>query len=566
MYTRSIRRLIVILTAAWLSPLAALAQQPPAPDAASGLPAASATPAASGTLVAPSVMYKVQAPTERLEMIVHTSRILTTEKKILQVQVGNSDVLELVTLSPNQIQISTKVAGVTQVNLWDENKKLFTIDVLVLGDVRQLEMMLKAAFPEAALKVVPVANAVMISGFVDKNEHIDRIIQIAEQYYPKVINGMTVGGVQQVLLHVKVMEVSRTKLRQFGFDWSKVTGGNIVTSGPTGLLADANPSELTSPANLFRTASPSTFAFNIGSGSNAFFGVLDALRQDNLMKIMSEPTLVTVSGRAASFNSGGKIPVPTPQSLGTLSIDWQSYGTQIEFVPIVLGNGKIRLEVKPMISELDYSTSTTIQGTTVPGIKSRDANTAVELMAGQTLAIAGLVQTRLEAQNAGLPWIGDLPYLGAAFRNVNEQRNEVELLILVTPELVDPLDACEVPPCGPGMETTSPSDWELYMKGHIEVPKCPKGNCGDCNGNGANAGDCGNPPPDGMIGSPAETVPSPQPSDTARRPARNAAASNAGPNNRYSPAKTNDSGAGSPREARNGPPGFIGPVGYDVVK
>ncbi len=241
----------------------------------------------------------------------------------------------------------------------------------------------------------------MISGFVDKPEHIDRIVRIAEEYYPKVINNMTVGGVQTVLLHVKVMEVSRTKLRRLGFDWAKISGSNAFISGPSGLLNDtsSNVTGAIAPGTIFRSALPSTFAFNVVSGNSAFFGVLDALRQDNLMKIMAEPTLVAESGRAASFNSGGEIPVPTPQSLGTLSIDWKQYGTQIDFVPIVLGNGKIRLEVRPNVSELDYANSTTIPGTTVPGIRSRKADTAVEMTAGQTLAIAGLVQSRVEAEN-----------------------------------------------------------------------------------------------------------------------------------------------------------------------
>jgi pilus assembly protein CpaC len=400
----------------------------------------------------------------------------------------------------------------------------------------------------------------MISGFVDQAEHIDRIIRIAEEYYPKVINNMTIGGCQQVLLHVKVMEVSRTKLRRLGFDWAQVSGSNIVTSGPSGLLTDYNPTGLTTPANLFRSAAPSTFAFNVVNGNNSFFGVLDALRQDNLMKVMAEPTLVTVSGRAASFNSGGKIPVPTPQSLGTISIDWQNYGTQINFVPIVLGNGKIRLEVRPSVSELDYTTSTTISGTTVPGIKLRDADTGVEMMAGQTLAIAGLVQSRIESENRGLPWISDVPYLGVAFRKVHETTNEVELLILVTPELVEAMDACEVPPCGPGTQTTSPSDWELFMKGHLEVPKCcpAGGNCGgNCrpNGGGPDA-----PPPDGMIG-PGEQVPAPQPNGATGRRMRTSE-----PHSRYTSSKPNASAAATPATAENGPPGFIGPVGYDVVK
>ena len=153
--------------------------------------------------------------------------------------INNPDVLTLTPLSPNQIQISAKATGVTQVNLWGEDRKLHTIDVIVYGDAQELAMILRTTFPKAVLKVVPVSNAVLISGFVDKAEHIARIVQIAEEYYPKVINNMTVGGVQQVLLHVKVMEVSRTKLRQLGFDFAKITGSNVVASGVSGLLSNA---------------------------------------------------------------------------------------------------------------------------------------------------------------------------------------------------------------------------------------------------------------------------------------------------------------------------------------
>jgi pilus assembly protein CpaC len=544
MYTRFFWRLLALSAVSWFFASTIYAQ-----EAAPVIP-----------LTKPSILFKVKNPDDRLEMIIHTSRILSTEGKIVQIEPGNHEILDMTTLSPNQVQITAKALGVTQVSLWDENKNLYTISVLVVGDSRELALMLRSAFPDCALKVIPVKDAVMISGFVDKNEHIDQIVTIAEQYYPKVINGMTVSGVQQVLLHIKVMEVSRTKLRKLGFDWGKITGTNYVTSAPTSLLSDYNPSALTSPPNLFRTATPGTFAFNVGSGSAAFFGVLDALEQDNLMKIMSEPTLVAISGEQASFNSGGKIPVPTPQSLGTLSIEWQNYGTQIKFVAIVLGGGVIRLQVQPLISELDSSTGTTIAGTTVPGIKSRDASTSVQMMAGQTLAIAGLVQTKIEAEKGGLPWVSDVPYLGAAFRHVKELRNEVELLILVTPELIEPLDSNEVPPCGPGMQTTSPNDLELYMKGHLEVPKrCPTGAaCG--NRGGSNCGPDGDnssgPPSDGMIGT-EERIPTPQPSneDSHRKP-----------NNRHTPSKPNSPASSLPSGSPDNPPGFIGPVGYDVVK
>jgi pilus assembly protein CpaC len=548
MFTRSLLRLLLPLAMPAFLPLAALAQKPAAAPAN------------------PSIVYKVQSPNERLEMTVHSSRILTLDQKIPQAQVNNPDLLDLTPLSPYQIQVSAKATGVTQINLWGEDQKLFCIDVLIYGDAKELEMILRSTFPNAALKVVPVSSSVLISGFVDKPEHIDRITTIAEQYYPKVINNMTVGGCQQVLLHVKVMEVSRTKLRRLGFDFAKFTGPNYVGSGVAGLLMSSLDTSQ-SLATAVQSGAPNTFAFGVVNGNNAFFGVLDALRQDNLLKIMADPTLVTVSGRAASFNSGGEFPTPVPQSLGTISIEWKKYGTQIDFVPIVLGNGNIRLEVRPRVSELDYANGVTINGSVVPGLKSRDADTGVEMMAGQTLAIAGLVQTRLESQNRGLPWISEVPYLGVPFRKVHETSNEVELLMLVTPELVEAMDANEVPQCGPGMQTTSPSDWELFMKGYLEVPNCCPAN-GQCQTNGSNPAE---PPPDGMILTPGEKVPTPLPADAAGGPTHrgsntSAMPSHSRPHSRQTRPNPNSSTADSASQARNSPPGFIGPVGYDVVK
>jgi pilus assembly protein CpaC len=522
-----------------------------------------------------SVLFKVQNSNERLEMTVHTSRILAMEQKIPQAQVNNPDILELTPLSPTQIQVSAKAAGVTQINLWGEDQKVSTIDVIVFGDARELTMVLRSAFPNAALKVVPVANSVMISGFVDQPEHVERIVRIAEEYYPKVINNMAVGGCQQVLLHVKVMEVSRTKLRRLGFDWGKVTGSNVVTSSPIGLVTDYVPGTYYNPPQSpWRSGSASTFAFNVVNGSSAFYGVLDTMRRDNLLKIMAEPTLVTVNGRPAMFNSGGEFPLPIAQSLGTVTAEWKKYGTQVDFVPIVLGNGKVRLEVHPRISERDDANGATIGTTFVPAIKSREADTGVELSAGESLAIAGLVQSRQESENRGLPWISDLPYIGAAFRRVEEVCNEVELLILVTPELVEGMAANEVPECGPGMQTTSPSDWELFMKGHLEVPKCCPNPCanGECQQNG-NCPD--GPPSDGMILRPEENIPTPSPSGRPARTSRTApdaagqSPDGSGPSatqNRYTRARANTPPAGASAGSDNTPPGLSGPVGYDVVK
>ena len=428
----------------------------------------------SGTVLAqsddfrpPSIIHKVRGANERMEMTVTTSRILTLDEKIPTAQVNNPEILELTPLSPTEIQMWAKTPGVTQVNLWDENDRIYSIDVIVYADTRELSMILAEEFPNAAIKVKPISTGVLISGFVDQPEHVSTIVEIANEYYPRVMTNMQVGGVHQVLLHIKVMEVSRTKLRALGFDWTQVSGANVIRVMGAGVV-DAIGAAASNGGAL---------TFNVIDGGNSFTGLLEAMRRDNLAKILAEPTLVTLSGRPATFQSGGEVPVITGGGLGVPpNTEYKEYGTKIDFVPIVLGNGLIRLEVRPEISEVDPSRS---QGS-VPAFRTRKVDTAVELMAGQTLAIAGLIQTRIESRRVGIPWLSELPYLGMMFRRVVEERNEVELLIMVTPELVGPMDPAEVPRFGPGLQTESPTDWQLFVRGHIEVPAC----CQSCGGAG----------------------------------------------------------------------------------
>jgi pilus assembly protein CpaC len=180
------------------------------------------------------------------------------------------------------------------------------------------------------------------------------------------------------------------------------------------------------------------------------------------------------------------------------TVQYRQFGTQIEFVPIMIGNGLIRLEVRPDITEIDPSLRDSVTG--VPGFRQRMADTAVELRAGQTLAIAGLVFTREDSINRGIPILADLPWVGIPFRRVSNLRNDVELLIMVTPEFCEAMDANEVPPCGPSQLTTTPTDCELYGRGYLEVPKnCPGGNCGPGGGMGPGMLGPGGPGTDSML-------------------------------------------------------------------
>ncbi len=487
--------------------------------------------------------------TEKSSRILTLSSQLTDASKIPQAQVNNPEVLELTPLSPTQIQVFAKKPGVTQVNLWDENGDVFTVDVIVYADARELSMLLETEFPNAALEVKPMRDGVLISGYVDQPDDARNIVGIAEQFYQKVLTNIRVGGVHQVLLHVKAMEVSRTKLRSLGFDWTYIDGESLVSSGVSGLLGTVG-------LGSFTTGPAATVKFDIVDGDTTFMGVLEALRQDNLAKILAEPTLVTTSGRPAFFHVGGEVPYLVPQGLGTTAIEYKEYGTRVDFVPIVLGNGRIRLEVRPRVSDIDAGRSIVVDGQVVYAFSKHEVDTGVEMQAGQTLAIAGLVQNRIESQRRGLPVIGEMPYVGPAFRRVEEQMNEIELLVFVTPELVDAMDAEEVPPCGPGLRTASPGDCELYMKGYVEVPNCcPPGAPGTLDPPGAipTSGDLITAPGEILIESPRTRGSMLRVAPAAMR--------------RHDPSRPHNRAArAGPGKAASELPGFMGPIGYDALK
>jgi len=449
-------------------------------------------------LGSPKIIRKISQQSERLEMTTNSSRILTLDMSIPRVQVNNPELVAVTPLSATQIQISAKKPGVTQVNLWDSDKKIHTIDVIIYGDVRELEVALQTQFPNSSVEVRKYSQSLMLTGFVDSPDHVNPIMRLAEDYAPKVINNLQVGGVQQVLLKVKLYEVSRTKLRRLGVDFAHLSsGGGFIASRPSGLI-----SAVTSAGGVTTVADTggATLEFGLVSGNNTFFGFLDALEQNNIAKVLAEPNIVAISGRPAQFLEGGEIPILVPQGLGVSTIEYKPFGTEVDFLPIVLGNGNIRLEVRPRVSDIDNSIGVVLNGATIPGFRVRQADTAVEMKAGQTFALAGLIQRRTESIKRGLPFVSDIPFIGVPFRSVEERVNEIELLILVTPEFVDAMDPHEVPECFPGSGTMSPGSGALYCGGRLEVPNaygpCGPEGCGSqgCSSQGCSEGDprCGN--------------------------------------------------------------------------
>lgn len=425
---------------------------------------------------------------QNVKMVINTSREISTEKPFQRVRIQNPNVLSVIPLEGgNRLQISALQAGITTLDLMAGDDSVHTVEVMVIGDSRELDAILREQFPGSNLHVTPVQQGCIVSGIVTSDADVESVIQIAELYFPTVINRINVLGVHTIQLETQIMEVSRTKLRELGIDWGVINGNDAVTQSVSGLLSASS-----SAAGL-ATSGGETFKVGVVQNSTTFLGVVRALRQNNLVKVLANPTITAVDGRPASFNAGGEIPIVVPAGLGQVAIQYREYGTRVDMVAKVKGDGVVWLEVRPYVSEIDPTRSVTLQGISVPGLRSRFLETGVELQAGQTLALGGLLQMRTESINTGLPFFGDLPYLGTFFRSNRELQNEVELLITVTPNFAGPMDPCEVPVGGPGLNTVSPTDKELYWKGYMEVPA----------GNAPQAGGV----PMGMIGGDGTGVP-----------------------------------------------------------
>lgn len=423
------------------------------------------------------VAHTISQPLERIEMLVKSSRILKLESRIPKFQVHNESVLGASPISTNQIQIFAKSPGSTQLNLWDTEDNLYTVEVTVEADAREVEGILSSQLPFASLKVMPVNNSAIISGTVTSVDDVDNAVAIVEQFYPSIVNNIKVVGVQQVLLHTRIMEVSRTKLRDLGIDWASVSTDSFFYSAPSQFIdVTRRTIGLTPEASLNVT--------NRFSGRGGDFeALISALRKQGLVKFLAEPTVVATHGRPARFNVGGKVPYIVPTGNNAVAINYEEFGTAVDFLPFVVGPGRIRLEVRPEVTEPDPTRGIQASGISVPAFSSRYVETAVELQAGQTFAIAGLLQSRTEAVSRATPFLGEIPVIGSMFRRVRDERNDIELLITVTPELVDAMDPHEVPRGGPGLNSISPCDHELYVQGHIEVPNL-LGNDPNCNPEG----------------------------------------------------------------------------------
>ena len=420
----------------------------------------------------------ISQESERLQLVVGKSIILRSDRPAKRVSIANPEIADFVLISPQEIYLTGKASGITNLTLWQE-KRIFAIyDLEVSYDVTMLKRKLNEVLPnEQALRVIATHDSITLSGKVSSTASLSQAMALAQAYAPegKVKNLIEVGGVHQVMLEVRIAEMSRSLLRRFGVNFNYVKGGQFGVSTLGGLSQVVSPND----ANIATADANGVFSpvqFLVSPAVNALFrfksnganwtGFVDALKQDGLIKVLAEPTLVALSGQNAKFLAGGEFPVPVPQGLGTVAIEYKPFGVGLSFTPTVLSENKIGIKVEPEVSELDFTNAIQFQGFVVPGLTTRKAATVIELADGQSFAIAGLLKENVRDVINKFPLLGDIPILGMLFRSREFQKSETELVIIATPHLVKPLD----------MEKQSlptdfyrePSDGEFYILGYME--------------------------------------------------------------------------------------------------
>jgi pilus assembly protein CpaC len=416
---------------------------------------------------------KNQEINQVLRLKVGRSKVLRTPFALTRISVADPDIADLILINEREIYINALAPGATNISMWGKSR-FTSATVTVEADLTLLKEKLHQILPKEKIGVESAGDSIVLSGEVSGPIAQSTAMALALPYAGgkgnKVVNIMHVGGVQQVMLEVRVAEISRVVAERIGVNFNALApkgnfGVNQINSlAPiVGLVRDFGST------NYAQTLSPALTALGGWTAAGALWTVfLDLMKQHNLGRVLAEPNLVTTSGQQASFLAGGEYPIPVPQGTGstTITVEYKKFGVQLEFTPTVLNEGKIAVKVHPIVSEIDNTFGQSFVlpgGYVVPGLRTREMNTQVEVQDGQTFAIAGLLSDTSRNVITKFPVLGNIPVLGVLFRSSQYQKNETELVALVTPHLVKPM----APGVGrlPTDKWIDPSDVDTYLLG-----------------------------------------------------------------------------------------------------
>lgn len=425
--------------------------------------------AMAGAPAKSNIVYSLENPEKitRLSVTVNKSQTVRIAQPFAEALVGNSEIADVIPLTDRTLYMLGKKIGGTRLSILDAEKKLLGIIEIEVGyDAEAINAQFRKSLPGSQIKVTPVNGNILLTGFVPDAVTLEKAIAIANQYAPDAVtNSLSVAGSQQVMLEVRFIEASRDASRHLGVNW------NALAENAANFSLNTNIGGLIGgfgafPAN--EVPFGTMVARLLSNGATADV-IVQALEEKGLARRLAEPNLVALSGDTASFLAGGEFPFPVGREDDSITIEFKKFGVGLAFTPTVLSNGQINLKIEPEVSEIDPNNTLRVNDTTIPGLVTRRAKTTVELRDGQSFAIAGLLQANHAKAQRQLPWIGQVPVLGALFRSASYERRETDLVIIVTPRLVQP--------AGPGQRLITPfdkdvpgNDVDFFLKGKQERP------------------------------------------------------------------------------------------------
>lgn len=429
---------------------------------AAALACAPVSPAWGQALVASSLVGEL-APSRVITVPKDKSVAFRLMGAAGEIVVAQPDVAEIVANTDRSVYVRGKALGTTNILIYDPGHRLIeVIDVRVAQDIESLRADLAAALPGEPIRILPMANGVLLSGEVSTSSVANRARAIAERYAPQAVTSdLTVLAAQQVMLEVRIIEASRSALKDFGVNLDIANNSGIVFGSGNGLVG------LNAPQG--------TLTLSTNVGPTTIEATLRALEEKGVIRTLARPNLAAISGEEATFLAGGEFPYPVPTGQGDITIAFKPFGVTLKFTPIVQDGGLIRLKVAPEVSQLDTRQSLRLSGVEVPSLLVRRTATTIELKDGETFAIAGLFQQDYANTVSQIPWAGDIPVLGSLFRSSRWKKQETELLILVTPRLVTASESRALSP-DPFRGSVEPTAIDLILNGlAMDRPITPAG-------------------------------------------------------------------------------------------
>lgn len=398
---------------------------------------------------------------EPLSVPMNRAVVVESDTPFAELSIANPGIADISTLSDRSIYVLGKTPGRTTLTLLSAEGKLITnVEVQVTPDIGEFKERLKQILPDETIEVRTANDGIVLSGTVSSIVKLDRAMELAERYAPgRVSNLMSVGGTQQVMLKVRFAEMQRSVSKNLSS--SLAIAGNRI-GGQTGTYLD-NDNGIGGTKTLRNDASGG-FSIGAGVGSLEFEILLEALEAKGVVRTLAEPNLTALSGQEASFLAGGEYPVPVADA-DSVKVDYKPFGVELTFIPTVLDGGLMNLQLAATVSSIDSTVTQEAAGITLNAFKTRKTSTTVEMRDGESFAIAGLLQDDFRDSTNSIPWLGDVPVLGALFRSASYQRNQSELVIIITPHLVSPTrgEALALPTD----RIRIPTEGELFLFGKV---------------------------------------------------------------------------------------------------